>query len=286
MIAVFLAPAIILTTMFFVLPLLFIIFTSVTDWRVGSLSNAHFVGLDVYIQLFKDPDFWRTVWNTVVWILVTVLIHLPLALMAAMILSRKILGWKFFRTIYFLPNVIAQFSIALIWMFLYNANFGAINSFLKLIGLESLCRPWLNSPDTALGAVIVTWIFNVGFFMVIFMTQISTIPRSLYEAAETDGASVLQQELHITLPMVKESIFMVSMLSITNAFKTFDVPFSLTNGGPGVSSQIMPIMMYKQLLMDHGNVSNAIGVVMVVIGLLSVMLLKIISNRKERSSVR
>jgi len=277
-ISMFLAPAVVLTVLFFIIPLVFLLVTSMTDWGVGSFDNTQFVGFDVYQKLFSDAEFWKTLVNNLIWIAVTILVHVPLALITAMILARKVRGWKFFRTAYFLPNVIAQFSLAIMWMFIFNPDMGVINEFLRMIGLESLAHAWLNESSTALGALIFTWIFNIGMFMVIFMTQISTIPKSLYEAAEVDGASIMKQELHITLPMIKGALAIVCLLSITTSFKSFDVPYVLTNGGPGVSSQILPIMMYKKFLTNQSNVANAVGVVMVILGIISILLINFLQR--------
>lgn len=281
-ITLFLLPSVILVLVFFIFPLIFLIYTSFTNWTGGSFSNLEYVGINNYKMLMGSEGFQESVLNTFIWAGSSIFILVPLALIAAMLLVKRPPGWKFLRTVYFFPYVVAPISLAYTWYFLYNNSFGAVNGLLQAIGLEALQRNWLGDPATALPSLIATWIFNIGYFMIIFMAQIGTISRELYEAAEIDGASEIQKERHITLPLLKGTIGICFLLSVTLTFKTFEVPFIMTNGGPGTSSQILPIMIYKNFMDSRAGISNAVAVVMICLGIITVFLVKRAFRNKER----
>jgi raffinose/stachyose/melibiose transport system permease protein len=280
-ITLYLLPAIVIVTIFFVLPLVFLISTSLTNWRGGSFVTVQFVGFKYYAYLFRSAVFWQSTLNTFIWYAASVLLHIPLCLITAMILSHHPFGWRFLRTVYFFPNVISQLVHAFMWFFIYKPDIGVLNGFLRLIGLEKLAIHWLGNPSTALGALIFTWLFNVGFFMVVFMAQIGTIPLSLYDAAEIDGANTFQKEWYITLPMLRPTIAISMLLVLTFTFRTFELPYIMTSGGPGTVSQILPLMMYKFVLSHDNYLANAIGFIMVVLGAIIVIVVRGLIRRKS-----
>jgi raffinose/stachyose/melibiose transport system permease protein len=200
----YLAPAVVLVLGFFVFPLLFIAYMSFHRW--AGLGPAIYIGWDNFIYLFNDAGFRTAVVNTVLWVAAGTFIHTPLCLLVALVLARRPFMWRFFRTIFFLPNVISTTAIALLWYFLYHVNLGPINKILTAFELGSLGRAWLIDPNTALGATMVPWIIYIGFGMVIFLNQMSTIPRELFEAAQLDGATRWQQDWHVTIPLIRRAI--------------------------------------------------------------------------------
>lgn len=260
-----------MVVIFFVFPTIFIVATSLTNWTGGTFSGVEFTGARNYIRLFGNEDFWRTMLNTLIWMLSAVIIHVPLAFLIALILYRHPPGWRVLRVVYFFPQIIAPLALAYMWIFIYNYNFGIINGILEAIGLDGLVTNWLGNPNTSLGAIIFSWLFNIGFFMVIFLSQIGTIPSELFEAAEIDGASEFQKDALITVPILKTTIGVTILLALTNTFKAFALPFIMTGGGPGVSSQILPIMMYKNMLANRAASANAIAFLMLVLGTIVVL---------------
>jgi raffinose/stachyose/melibiose transport system permease protein len=280
-ISLYLLPAIVIITVFFAFPLFFLLLTSLTNWRGGGFAAILFVGLKNYLYLSRNADFWQTMLNTAVWYAAGVVLHIPLCLITAMILSHHPFGWRFLRTVYFFPNVISQLVLAWMWFFIYKPDIGVLNGVLRLIGLEKLAIHWLGNPSTALGALIFTWLFNVGFFMIIFLAQIGTIAPELYDAAKIDGASAFQQEWFITIPMLGETIVISMLLVLTFTFRTFELPYIMTGGGPGTTSQILPLMMYKYVLTHDNNLANAIGFVMVVLGSVTVIVVRGVIRRRE-----
>lgn len=272
-ISLFLTPSVLIVLTFYLLPLFFLLGTSFTDWRGGTFAYTEFIGLENYRWLFTDPEFWKTLLNTLIWAGSAVLIHIPLALLTAMILAKKPRGWKVMKIIYFFPQVVSRLALALVWVFMYHPTIGLVNSALKAIGLESLAVNWLGLPTTALGAVIASWIFYIGFYMLIFLSQIWTIPQDVYEAAIIDGASALQREYHITLPLMRNTFFVVSMLAVTASLQSIEFVFMMTNGGPGVSSQTLPLLMYKSMLDNLSGLANSVGVIVVFMGAMIIMII-------------
>ncbi len=149
-----------------------------------------YVGLDNFGLVFHDPVFKKAVINTLLWICCAVFLHIPFGLLLALILARKPRGWKVFRVLFVLPNVISTTAIAFLWYFVLHVNLGLVNNLLKMIGLDSLTRPWLADVRTALFAHQLPFIIYAGLTMVIFLTRISAIPSELYEAAEIEAQPI------------------------------------------------------------------------------------------------
>lgn len=271
-IALYLTPAVVLVVGFFVIPLLFILYMSFHQW--AGLGPATFVGFDNFTYLFNDSSFRTALFNTLTWVAVGTFIHTPLCILVALVIARRPFMWKFFRTIFFLPNVISTTAIALLWYFLYHVDMGLINKVLDSIGLQSLSRAWLFDPTTALPATMVPWVIYIGFGMVIFLTQISTIPRELYEAAQLDGATGWEQDLHVTIPLIRRAIALQVLFVVGYALKMFEYPFIMTNGGPANKTINLSLYIYRQMMTaNQYGLSMAAGVVTVLVG---VVLLSII----------
>jgi len=279
---VFLMPAMALIFVFFIFPLFFLMYTSMTNWTGGTFRNVRFIGFENYFHLFRSEDFWETMKNTVIWMLSAVIFHVPLAFLVALILFREPPGWKLLRVVYFFPQIVAPLALAYMWIFIYNPNFGVMNGLLESMGLSFLALNWLGNPNTALGAIIFSWVFNIGFFMVIFLSQLGTIPKELYEAAEIDGATIFQQDRFISIPMLKTTLGVTILLALTNTFKAFELPFIMTGGGPGVSSQILPILMFKQMIQNRAGRANAIAFMMLLLGTLIVIGVRKSMHTKEQ----
>lgn len=280
-IILFLTPSVLIILIFFIFPLFFLLGTSITDWRGGTFEYTEFIGLENYKWLVTDPEFWQTLLNTIIWAASAVLIHIPLAMITAMILARKPRGWKFLQVVYFFPQVVSRLALALVWIFMYNPTIGLVNSFLRLVGADGLAKNWLGLPSTALPAVIGAWIFYVGFYMLIFVSQIWTIPKDVYEAAIIDGASTLQQEMLITIPLMRNTFFVTAMLAVTASLQSIEFVFMMTNGGPGVSSQTLPLLMYKSMIDNMSGLANAVGFVVVLLGIALILSMHRFGMTKE-----
>ncbi|MBV9671767.1 MAG: sugar ABC transporter permease [Verrucomicrobia bacterium] len=279
-IALYLMPATILVLTFFVFPLLFIVYMSFHGW--AGLGPATYVGLDNFAYLARDKSFQLALSNTLMWVIAGTFIHTPLCILVALILARRPFMWKLFRTIFFLPNVISATAIALLWYFLYHINLGLINRGLTAAGLGKFGRAWLFDPNSALGATMLPWIIYIGFGMVIFLTQISTIPRELYEAAQLDGATLWEQDWHITIPLIKRAIAMQVLFVVGYALRMFEYPFIMTNGGPANRTINLSLYIYRQMITaNQYGLSMAAGVVTLIVGAVLLSAIILVLKRVE-----
>lgn len=278
-ILLFLLPVLTLYVMYFLWPLGFIFVTSTLKWN--GVSRPEFLGAGNYIANFRNATFLLSLKNNIIWLFSNGILQIGMAAVVALILARRPRGWRFLRTVYFLPNVISQVAIAMMWKALYNAEYGAINQFLVKIGLEHLTRNWLGEIGTALPAVIIQQIFYIGYFMIIILASVMTIPDSLYEAAEIDGASVIQQELHITIPMIKEILVTAVTLAMAYGLRHFEATFLLTDGGPANRTSVLGIMLYKRLgALRYGRAAS-ISATLVILGLIMIVLIRSTVGRRS-----
>ncbi|MCU1443203.1 MAG: transporter permease [Cryobacterium sp.] len=262
----YLLPALVLVAAFLAGPVLVVLALSTTEW--AGIGVPQWVGLDNFSRLFGDPAFLKSLVNTLLWVLAGVVIHTPLCILVALIIARRPRGWKAFRTILFLPNIISATSLALLWYFVFHVTLGLLNAGLRFVGLESWTRNWLFDPNTALGVTMAPWVVYIGFGMVLFLTQISTIPQEYYEAAQLDGASNLRQDWSITIPLIRRAIALQVLFVVGYALRSFEYPFIMTSGGPADASSTLSLYIYRQMLTaNQYGLAMAAGVVTLVVGI-------------------
>jgi ABC-type sugar transport systems, permease components len=275
----FMLPAAAIFAVYFIYPIAFLAYTSFMKW--DSITPMEFVGLDNYRRLLEDRVFHIALRNTLLWGLFAVFLHIPMAMLVAMILARKIAGWKFFRTVFFLPNLISTLALAMLWQFIYNGEFGLLNELLRFVGLASWQRNWLGELDTAFPALIAHWIFYIGYFMVIFLAYITTIDASLYESSEIDGASVFRQDWHITLPLMKPAVSVAVLLALTDTLKNFEAPFLLTNGGPVNQTTVMSLHIYNRMVSYQYGYADTLALMLIAIGACMVLAVRALFREKD-----
>ena len=276
---IFLAPAVILFIAFFIYPVSFVVTNSFMKW--DGMSSPEFVGLQNYFSILGDETFRISIKNNIVWALAGGFIQVPLAILTALLLSKKPRGWKIFRTIYFFPQIISGVALAMMWSAIYNSEYGVLNALLKLIGLESLQRNWLGDLNITFPAIIVYWVFYIGYYMVIILAEISSIPDSYYEAASIDGATRIQQDFYITLPLIKSSIATCITLAMVYGLRQFEQVYMLTNGGPANTTSVIVLYLYKQLQNYKYGIANASGVVLILIGTIVIVSVKKLFNEEK-----
>ena len=265
-IILFLLPVSVLYIAFFIYPIIFTFFLSVMEWN--GIQPMVFVGMDNFTTLFGTRAFRTAIRNNVIWALAAAFIQIPFAMLIALILARQPKGWKLFRTLYFLPNVISGVALAMMWTALYNAEFGLVNYLLELMGMEHMTRNWLGEINTALPAVIISKQIYVGYFMVIILAGTMAIPKEFYEAAEIDGASIVQQEFFITIPVFRGIMVTAGTLAVAFALRQFEETFLMTAGGPANSSTVMGLIMYRRMSAMRYGEAAATGVLLIVLGVL------------------
>ncbi len=276
-IGVFLAPVLILYGAFFVYPLIFIGLTSMMEWT--GISKAQYVGFGNFKRLFSDATFLLGIRNNFIWAFASGFIQIPLATLVALILARKVRFWKFLRTLYFLPNVISAVALAMLWKAIYNPVYGLLNGLLSLAGLQP--HNWLGDTGTALPAVIAQSVVYIGYFMIIILAAITSIPESLYEAAEIDGASVLQQTFRITLPMITGTLVTSITLAMAYGMRHFEATFLMTGGGPAHATTTMGIQLYNKMDAFRYGEASAIGAILILLGTVLIVLIRSLLSKND-----
>lgn len=262
-----LMPAALLLSLIIVYPVLRLIWTSFQNLSLTSGAPATFAGLENYVLMMDDPVFWETAWNTVLITLITVpgalVVGLALALMANLPFRTK---WPV-RLSLLIPWALPLSFAGLIFAWFFHSEYGVVNDVLRRFGIEGII--WFNSAKWAFAAICLTIIWKTSSFMaLIILAGLQTIPRSLYEAAEVDGAGRLRQFFEITLPLLKPSIVVALIFRTITALQTFDIPFTMTRGGPGTSTATLAMYIHQNTVdfLDLGY-GSALAVVMFVLSM-------------------
>jgi ABC-type sugar transport system permease subunit len=280
----FALPALIVYFAFLVYPSLSSLWFSFTNWD-GLSATYEVVGLDNYTSMASDPVVAQAAVNNLIWAVVTVVVPVVVGLALAVVLNGKVRGKPFLRLIFYTPAVLPLVSVASIWGWLYNPQYGAINAFLRSIGLDGLAQPWLGQDSTALGATMVAAIWlRVGFPMLLYLAALQSINQDLYEAAKVDGAGRWQQFWHITMPGLRPAHYVVIALSVIDSFKVFDLIYAMTYGGPGTATQVMGTWMYFNVFQyNQAGYGTAIAVVITVVAV-AVSIPYVRSQTKEHAA--
>ncbi|HET6530604.1 MAG TPA: sugar ABC transporter permease [Actinoplanes sp.] len=278
---VFALPALAVYIAFLVYPAFSSLFFSLTDWD-GLSPSYNIVGLDNYTAMASDDVVIRAAINNVIWTVVTIAVPVVLGLTLAVTLNGKVRGKPILRMIFYTPGVLPLVAVASIWGWLYNPDYGAVNEFLRVIGLDSLAQPWLGQNSTALAAVMVPAIWlRTGFPMLLYLAALQGISHDQYEAATMDGATPSQQFWHITMPNLKPAHYIVLALSLIDSFKVFDLIYATTYGGPGTATQVMGTWMYFNVFQYYqAGYGTAIAVVITVVAI-AVSIPYVLSQTKE-----
>lgn len=272
-IPIFLAPAVILFLLIYAVPLGMVFITSLFDYRLTS-SAMTFIGLRHYIDLMGDPAFRQALSNTLIWIVIQCCLHVAIGTFVALLLYKKPRGWKFVRTAYMVPNIVSNAAIGMIFINIFNPQFGVLNSLLNKLGLEHLTHNWLMESGTAFPSVTIIWLLFAGYTTTLVLAQALSVDESVLEAARVDGANNLQIDFFIMLPLLKKIIGTTMVMAATYMLQMFDLIYITTNGGPGKTTTNLPLLLYGVYKSENNyGYSNAIGVVIVIIGVVAMTLI-------------
>ncbi len=278
---VYVLPCILLLGIFVYIPLVANFYYSAFSFSALSPTKK-FVGLQNYQTLFSDPVIGTALTNNIWYCLISVAIQVLLALVIAALLEDKLLSKvsTVLRTTYFLPVLISMTVVALLFSFVYQPKIGLINAALKFFGIKNP-PAWTGDPKTAIfSAIIMSQWHSTGYTTMLFIVAIQGISTDLYEAAEIDGAGRLQRFLHITVPQVREMMFVTMVTTVTGAFLVFNDVYILTQGGPGNASTTLAVYMYRNAFnLDKMGYASTIAVMMLIICLV----LALIQNGAFRS---
>ena len=243
----FLTPALVVYVGFLVYPMLVSLYTSFFEWD-GMSATMTFVGFGNYFTIFFGDDVARTaLLNNIVWTAGCLIVPTGIGLLLALALNRSLKGTVVLRTLFYAPAVLPLVAVGLIWGWMYNPNFGAINLIIRSVGLGRFAGAWLSGYDTAMPSAFITYVWaSVGFPMILYLAGLQSISKEYYEAARIDGANGLQQFRHVTLPGLGESHVIVLSLAVIGGFKVFDLIYTMTYGGPGRVTQVLGTWMYFQ----------------------------------------
>lgn len=208
------------------------------------ISTPKWIGLDNYRDLLKDELFWKSLQNTLYYVVGVVPIGLALSLLLALALNQKLRGITFFRSIFFLPSITSSVALSLMWLWIYNPEFGVLNFLLKQIGIKG--PAWLSTTEWAMPAIMIMSIWRgLGYNMLIFLAGLQGVPEVYYEAADIDGAGAWSKFLHITVPLLSPTTFMLLILSLIGAFQVFEYTYVMTQGGPLYSTLTLVLHVYN-----------------------------------------
>ncbi len=276
----FVSPAMILLVTFGIFPILVAAVISTTDMNISafaSWSNVDFVGIDNYVQLFADADFWQALGNTALFAIVGVPAIILLSLATALLLNHS-QSWFFkaLRSFYFIPAITAIVAVSLVWSYLYNTQFGLFNYLLSLVGAEPV--QWLSDPWMAKFSVglVAVW-RGTGLNIIIFLAALQGVPKEYLEAASIDGAGEWRKTFSITIPLLRFAIFFVAVTTTIAWLQFFDEPFVLTDGGPLGATTSVSIFLYKEgfRLNQFGYASAGSVVLFAIIAVITLIQLRL-----------
>ena len=257
----FLLPNLVGFAVLTLVPIALIFYYAFTNWNV--FGGATWSGLDNFRQLIHDDSFYTALWNTLYYSIVHIPLTLAVSLGLALLLNRKLRGVAFFRTVAFFPYITSIVAIATVWNILFSPNTGPVNEILRDIGVA---HPpgWTQSTDWSMPAIIImgTW-REMGYYMLLFLAGLQTIPQDLYEAAKVDGTNAWQRFRAVTLPGLRSTMFFVLVVLTIGSLKIFDLIIVTTQGGPGQSTLVLSQYIYQQSFQEnHWGYASMISIVL------------------------
>ncbi len=261
-------------------PVVTLFYMSITDWQV--FGNAHVTWFANYVRLFGDSSFRTSLLNTLYYSVLHIPLTFAVSLGLALLFNTKLRGVAFFRTAAFFPYVTSIVAIAVVWGLLFSPDYGPINQLLKIVGIANP-PGWLTSSDWALPAVVIinTW-RDMGYYMILFLAGLQTVPRELIEAARVDGANPVQRFFNVTLPSIRPTTFFVMVILTINSFKIFDLIIVLTQGGPGQATLVLSQFVYNKAFVDNQfGYSSSAAVVLFLLCVVVTVVQYVVNKRRN-----
>ena len=278
----FLAPGLLLYTLFLMVPIGGSFVLSFFDWNGIKNVPLEFVGLENFQAVITDSTFWHSIKNILWFMVLTLATQLPIGLLLAVMLSERYRGYRLFKFAYFVPQVLSTTVIGLVWYFILMPT-GVLNTVLGSLGLDHLVKMWLVDKSTAMTSIILvnTWC-GIGFHMTVSYAAISGIPDDIVVAAKLEGAVGLKKVFYIIIPMIWESIISSIVVIVTAVLKTFDLVYVMTKGGPNGLTDVPSTLLYKEAFQysDFGRAS-VIGVYIFILSVLFTVLSLRITKRER-----
>lgn len=266
MVALFILPGMFLFVFSIVVPTLVAVWYSLNNWP--GLTKPVWAGLSNFADLIHDSLFWSSLWNNLKLALYTLVGQVGIGyLMAFLLVSRLVTSRDFLRTVMFFPVMISTVVLSFLWTLVYSNDYGMLNVVLRAVGLGAYTDAWLSDPHIVVGALAVPLIWQwFGFYMVIFMGALGTIPKEITESAEMDGAVGFKKAFYISIPLTYDAVVVAVLLCLSGIMKMFDTVLVMTEGGPGNSSMVLALYAYRvsfrNFQLGYGN-TIAVGIVVV-----------------------
>ncbi len=274
----FILPAVLYLLVFLIIPIATAIVISLTKYSI--LSSPQFIGFKNYIRIFSMPTFWNSLQVTGLYIVMRLTGIILLSFFMALAINQNLPGGSFFQAVYFMPYVFPLAVTSIIWKLFYQP-FGLIEQFTNLIGLEPIF--WLTSANTALLGITITTVWSAaGYYSIIILAGLQTIPKDVLEAAEIDGANRIRRFIHIILPYLKPTIFFILVVGTINSIRGFPPFLIMTGGGPGNATRVIGLMIYEYGFVHlKMGVGSAMSVILLVIILGITLIQKKILSKGE-----
>lgn len=266
----FILPNFIGFFIFILIPVVFSFILSFMEW--DGFNEMQFNGIKNFIAIFNERNFRSALSKTIIFTLVTTVLTLLASLGLAMLLNMKLKLTNFFRSAIFFPYVASIVSVAVVWKLLFMKDFGPINQFLQMLGVSDP-PGWIASTQWALPAVMIVYVWkNMGYYMIVYLAALQDVPMELHEAACIDGATKLQRFFSVTVPTIMPATLFVIMMLIINSFKSFDLIFALTEGGPGIATTLLSNYIYNKAFVsfNYGHTSAAAFILFLIIGAITI----------------
>ncbi|KAF6573885.1 sugar ABC transporter permease [Paenibacillus polymyxa] len=281
MLLAFTAPALIFYAIFLLIPTISGMYYSFTDWN-GLNPNYSFIGLGNFVESLKeDPDFLNSLWFTLKYVLVMIVLQNVLALALAVLIESRTRTKGFFRTIFFMPNMISTIISAFMWTFVFSS---VLPQIAEKTAIAFLGQSWLGDPKVSFFSIIVVSLWNgVGYMMIIYLAALQGVPQSLKEAAIIDGANAFQTLRSVTMPMITHAITICFFLTLNGAFKVYEVVYGLTGGGPGRSTQVITMNIYEEAFSNnfrYGYASAKSVILFAIVLIFTLIQLRVMKKRE------
>lgn len=284
----FVTPAVILMGAGLLYPIFMAFYLSFFDWEIGrDLTDAEAVGFSNFLRMLQDPQVWEVLWVTLRFGFWVITLEMVLGIGLALLLEKPIRGASFFRTIFILPLMVSPVVVGLIWRYLFDARAGWINYYISnWFGFEP--QVWLGDPQLAFFAIVFTDIWQwTPFIFIIIIAGLQALPAEVIEASEIDGANWWQQIFLVKLPMIKSIIIIALLMRIIDVFRGLEVMLIMTGGGPGRSTELLSLHIYKRAFETQQlGYASAIAVLLIfVVFGLSLLILKLSNPMNTRADV-
>ncbi|MDF2718283.1 MAG: binding-protein-dependent transport system inner rane protein [Paenibacillus sp.] len=278
-----LLPAVSIYVLFVIIPIFWSAYYGFFDWKgIGAMK---FIGFDNYIEVVKDPIFWRAFKNNLIIVAASIFGQVPIALVLSLVLWKSSFFHRFVRSAIFMPMVLASVVIGIIWGYIYNPQIGILNYMLEQFGLSSWIRDWLGDPKINMYSVSVPIIWaNIGPYLILFIAAIQNISSEVEDAAKIDGAIGFRRLYLIVVPMIWDTIKVAIVLCISGSMKSFDLIYVMTGGGPAQATELLATYMYNNTfnIFRYGY-GSAVSTMIMIISMILVAGSQLLMKRKSKS---